>query len=154
MYFWRNSVRTIFEIRGAIETLYMEHGFKNSLSEQPKALQDAFHRLREDISKSHAVLKHIRNSIGGHVLHNSVKKALSDTDFDQSGMIQLGDCVKDTHYRFASELTIQMWLSEKSTPGRKAEIEQTLKLTAELTRALEAIDIVFATYINSRKLLQ
>ena len=52
MYFWRNSVRTLFEIRSAIEILYGEDEFRNALESQPLPLQDAFKSLKDEIVKA------------------------------------------------------------------------------------------------------
>lgn len=152
-YFWRNSVRTLFEIRSAIEILYSEDEFRNALESQPLPLRDAFKSLKDEIVKAHGVLKPIRNSIGGHVLQQAVKKGLSNMDFGRGGLIELGERVHDTHYRFVSELLGVVWLGENPGSEWKEEIEKTVKLIAELSRALETIDIVFDTYMRSRRLL-
>ena len=153
-YFWRNSVRTLFEIRSAIERLYREDEFRTALENQPVALQDAFKTLKDNIVKAHGVLKPIRNSIGGHVLQQAVEEALSNMDFERGGLIELGERVHDTHYRFVSELLGVVWLAGNAGSEWKEKIDKTIKLTAELSRALETIDIVFYTYMKSRRLLE
>ena len=117
-------------------------------------LRDAFKALKDDIVRAHDVLKPIRNSIGGHVLQQAVKKALSNMDFERGGLIELGDRAHDTHYRFVSELLGVVWLAENPATEWKEKIDKAIKLTAELSRALKAIDIVFYTYMESRRLLE
>ena len=101
-----------FEIRSAIEILYREDEFMTVFESQPLPLQDAFKALKDDIAKAHDVLKPIRNSIGGHVLQQALKKALSNMDFERGGLIELGERVHDNPYGFVSELLGVVWLAE------------------------------------------
>jgi hypothetical protein len=92
MYFWRNLVRTLLEIQSALHALKSSEEFLLSLSIQPEQFRIAFENLSQKIAAVHEFLKNVRNEVGGHVKHQSVKLALEnmDMDLDRKALISLG----------------------------------------------------------------
>src|SRR5262245_954527 len=61
IYFFRNSIRTLSEIRGAVETLKRQKRFMDALAKQLKELTQAFHDLAAKLEEAHKLIKRIRN---------------------------------------------------------------------------------------------
>ncbi|MDO8355757.1 MAG: hypothetical protein Q7U76_05140 [Nitrospirota bacterium] len=152
MYFWRNSVRTLFEIRSALEALQGDEGFRSSLLAQPRHFQEAFNELVQKIRTAHELLKDIRNEISGHVKLQAVQEALTTMDMDSNGLIELGPVISESHYQFASQLVGQILLRDVPTANWESHLEKTLGKTAALSAALEAIDIVLVAYRDTKRL--
>jgi hypothetical protein len=76
LYFWRNLVRTLMEIRKTLESLNTVPEFKRVLKKQPPRWQKKFSTIVGKLAKAEALVDEIRNSLGGHVLQKSVEKAL------------------------------------------------------------------------------
>lgn len=154
MYFWRSSVRTLLEIRSALQALKANKDFIESLSTQPEKFRKAFEHLDEKIRAAHDFLKDIRNEVGGHVKHEAVKMALENMDMDRKALIELGPTIAESHFKFAGELIAEIILRKIPTERRETYLEEKIKMTAELTGALHAIDIVLLAYVDSRGLMQ
>lgn len=154
MYFWRSSVRTLLEIRSALQALKANKDFIESLSTQPEKFRKAFEHLDEKIRAAHDFLKDIRNEVGGHVKYEAVKMALENMDMDRKALIELGPTIAESHFKFAGELIAEIILRKIPTERRETYLEEKIKMTAELTGALHAIDIVLLAYVDSRGLMQ
>jgi len=153
MYFWRNSVRALLEIRSALQELKSNDEFLSSLSNQPEQFRKAFQKLDEKIRASHEFLKDTRNKIGGHVGHQPVKMALANMDMDRKALIELGPTIAESHYKFAGELVVETLLRKVPYENRETYLSEKLGMTAELTEALHAIDIVLLAYVDARRLM-
>ncbi len=155
MYFWRNLVRTLLEIQSALHALKSSEEFLLSLSIQPEQFRIAFENLSQKIAAAHEFLKNVRNEVGGHVKHQSVKLALEnmDMDLDRKALISLGPTIVESHYEFAGELVAEILLREIPYESRETYLNEKLGMTAELTSALHAIDIVLLAYVDARKLM-
>src|SRR5690349_16080987 len=57
VYFFRNSVRTLLEIRGAIEFLSQQKAFFRQVKKLPKDIGAPIEALKEAMSKAHDVIK-------------------------------------------------------------------------------------------------
>lgn len=152
MYFWRNSVRTLMEIRSALETLQIDKRFLGSLAAQPEQFQEAFNKLVQKIRAAHDLLKDVRNEIGAHVKLQAVQEALANMNMDSNGLIELGPVIAESHYRFASQLVGQILLRDVPNESWENHLNEVLGKTAELSAALEAIDIVLLAYMDTRRL--
>jgi hypothetical protein len=89
-YFFRSSVRTLCEIQGALTTIRMNPEFKRILRRQTTKEQS---ELRQICAKLHAattITKGIRDSLGGHVLHRAVEKALNNLAYESFGILEVG----------------------------------------------------------------
>lgn len=154
MYFHRNLVRTFMEIRSAIVVLQGQEEFKRILRKQPKQKQTEFWRLVEEFNQAHKVIKEIRNSLGGHVLQKSMQEALDEMDFDRWGFLEVGETLKDVHYKFAAELVTAILLRGVPEESQKSKIESDFKTIANLFPVLSLIDEIFGMYTKERRLLK
>ena len=155
-YFFRNSIRTLMEIRGALEILWKVDEFKEALAEEPTEVADSLAKLLTGLRKSHDLIKFVRNKICGHVQHRDVHRALAIMDFDRRGIVEIGENFKSTHFKFTSELFIA--ILQAGNPAKKIadrDIEEVLDMTATMARlvpALTAIDSILSIYKRARRL--
>ena len=152
LYFHRNMVRTLMEIRNVLESLQREPAFKQLLGKQPKPKQLEFRRLVKEFNQAHEVIKEIRNSLGGHVLQKSMQEALDEMDFDRWGFLEVGEILKDVHYKFAGELVTAILLRGVPEESQKSKIESDFKTIANLFPVLPLIDEILGMYAKERRL--
>ena len=149
IYFFRNSMRTLFEIRNAFETLKLERKFLKQL-----ALQSIFHKAYTDFDKamaqSHRLIKRLRHETAGHLDDTAFKKALERIEANTKQLFQAGESAKAIHYKFALEFIGAIFLSEAVTDF-ESEWKKILKSTSEVSfKALKAIDMLFKAYVDQR----
>ncbi len=155
-YFFRNSVKTLNEIASAIQVLRSNQEFKRALSREPDARQKFFHRFSKDIEQAQELLKHVRNSLGGHIKQSAVERALKSVDYGLNGKLERGTNYQDTHYCFVYELSMVILKAgdpEKGYP--ETDIDGILKKTetiAKLIKALIVIDLIFDLYARRQHL--
>jgi hypothetical protein len=105
LYFFRNSMRTLNEIRNLAERMHTNRIDKDALSKEPEPIVEGFKTLKEKLSRTTDLVKDLRDSLGVHVLHSDIQKVLKDMDSGMTGFFQDGEIRGKTRYRFASELT-------------------------------------------------
>ncbi|MDR4469531.1 MAG: hypothetical protein MRJ68_14755 [Nitrospira sp.] len=156
LYFWRNSFRTLENIRGAVHALKSQKVFLTALKKEPNDVQKGFARLTKDLQKvSDQFLKNLRNELGGHILGKAVADALRRMEFDQTGLVQVSDGkVGQQQYKFVTELVYQMILSKSEVTDARKELKRRSRISAKLMWAVLVIDELFNTYIKARKLLR
>ena len=154
IYFHRNMVRTLMEIRNAMVTLEREPEFKRLLQKQPKPKQDEFRRLVKEFNQAHERIKEIRNSIVAHVLQGTMQEALDEMDFDREGFYEIGQTLEDTHYKFASELVIAVLLRGVPEDLQKSKIDTDFNTIAKLIPVLSLIQEILEMYAKERRLLK
>lgn len=152
LYFWRNLVRTLLEIRKTLESLNTVPEFKRALKKQPARWQDKFGVMVRKLEKAEGLVEEIRNSLGGHVLQRSVERALNNMSADRWSYIEVGETLKKTHYKFAGELVGEILLAGVPEKGREAELEMQFKTIADLLPVFELAEIIFTIYAEARKL--
>ena len=155
LYFWRNSFRTLENIRSAVHTLKCQKTFKEGLSKESRSVQEGFLRLEKALEKiSKEFLKDLRNDLGGHVSQKAVTDALRGMDTDQKGLLQVSDGkVGDQQYKFVTELVYQMMLPPGLIKSRGQELKRRSRKAAKMMWAVQVIDEIFNTYVKSRGLL-
>jgi hypothetical protein len=80
-YFWRNTLRTLEEIRGVLNRLNSEPSFRDAMSREPAPIQDAFKKLKRELNKaSRQFLLNLRNTMGGHLDAPTIQAALNGMD--------------------------------------------------------------------------
>lgn len=77
IYFWRNLVRTLGEIRRTIETLNTVPEFKKVFKAQPVGIRKKFEEMVKKLEKDQSLVQNMRDSLGGHVLQRTVEQALN-----------------------------------------------------------------------------
>jgi hypothetical protein len=152
LYFWRNLVRTLLEIRKTLESLNTVMEFKSVLKKQPIRWQKRFRTMIGKLEKAEALVEEIRNSLGGHVLHESVEKALSNMSSEKFSYIEVGENLKRTHYNFAGELVGEILLAGVPEEEREAALAKQFETIAGLLPVFALTDIVFTMYADASKL--
>ena len=101
LYFFRNSLRALNEIRNAGEKLFVEGAHKVALTNETLQLLQAFEMLRDEISGLSTVIKDLRDRIGGHVLREGVQDALRGLDPGRNRSFRDGrNCGRVSYPRF------------------------------------------------------
>jgi hypothetical protein len=152
VYFWRNLVRTAFEISSVLRRLKSLPEFLAALAAQPPERSAQFDTLVREFDLQHALLKSLRNDIGGHVQQAKVEEALNGMPGDKWGFLELGETLNKTHYRFAGELVLEMKITGLPDNKRIPEIERQIRETAKLLPVFALMEAVFATYVEARRL--
>ena len=65
------------------------------------------------MNEAHERLKNIGNTIGAHVNRGSIQNALERMPLDQEGFLEFGRKLKATHYKFATELVVEIMLEKR-----------------------------------------
>ncbi len=148
-YFFRNSTRTLFELRNAVETLKIEKKFIKHLASRPYFHQ-AFLEFDKAMLEASKLVKRLRHQTGGHLDDEAFKKALKTISPDTRVLFQAGNSPKTLHYKFCLEFLGAIFLSEvqKDFEGEWSRI---LKTTADVSfKALKAVDLIFNAYVDQR----
>jgi hypothetical protein len=155
LYFWRNSFRTLENIRSAIHTLSLQKTFSSALAKEPRDVREGFLKLARALEKiSNEFLKNLRNELGGHVSEKAVSEALHKMDFDHRGLVQVSDGkIGQQQYKFVTELVYQMMLSKSIGKDPAIELKKRSRKAAKMMWAVQVIDELFNTYVKARRLL-
>lgn len=154
LYFWRNLIRTLEEIRRTLELLCTLKEFKKVLAKQPPRWKKKFETMVKALAAEQIVLKGMRDSLGAHVLQASVEKALNGLSLDETGLIEVGSSrqLKDTHYKFAGELVIEILLAGIPEEDRGEATRKQFQAISDLFPIFELTDILLTMYAGARKL--
>jgi hypothetical protein len=153
IYFWRNLVRTLWEIRRTIETLNTVPEFKKVLRAQSGRAKKKFEEIVKKLEKDQTLVQNMRDSLGGHVLQRTVEQALNDMPLDKFSYIEVGPTRKMTHFKFAGELVVEMLLSGVPEAQRQAEVERHFRTIAGLFPVFALTDTILMMYANARNLV-
>lgn len=153
IYFFRNLSRTILEIRSAIEVLSADKSFQKSISKELVPFKESFDQLPKLLTQVHPLVKRLRNEAGGHLKMNAIEEALKETNPNTKGLLQIGPCHAETHYKFSLEILGALFL--RHVPHSKVEEEwiktcDTLRETG--MQVLKSIDKLFVSYTRIRNL--
>jgi len=154
IYFFRSSLRTLNEIRNAVERLFVDGAHKAALAQETLELRQAFESLRDEIKDQSASIKDLRDRIGGHVLHDGVGNALRGMDYGRNALIEMGETVAETHYRFAGDIALATLFPGKSEETLLVEVQELFDKTAKLVFIVGSIDRIFDAYVRGRELLK
>lgn len=161
-YFMRNSAKTLREIASALQTLNCIPEFKRALKNRfTSGQQKVFKEFCKQIRESDALIKEVRNSIGGHIPHSLVARGLKNIDFDRTGFWERPFDPRDrfahTHHPFVNELFVGLLqVVDRADHQPARDITETLeiaKVMASLIRAIPQIDSLFELYVSERHLL-
>lgn len=148
-YFFRNSTRTLFEIRNAVETLKIEKTFIQHLAGLPD-FHKAFLEFDKAMSEAKELVKRLRHETGGHLTDGAFENALKNISPDARLLFQCGDTPRTLHYKFCLEFLGAIFLSKVGSDF-EIELQKILKTTADISfKAVEAVDILFMAYVNQR----
>jgi len=153
MYFWRHLVKTVGEIRQTIDTLNGVPEFRRVFKKQPTEWRKKFDSMVKKLAQERLLVKEMRDSLGGHVLHKTVEQALNDMPMDKFGDLELGRKAKNTHYRFAGEIVVEMLIAGVPEAQQEAEVKRRFQAVADLLPVFELADIILTMYAGARKLV-
>lgn len=146
-YFFRNSTRTLFEIRSTVETLRLQKTFIKELGklEPFKAALDEFDNAMSDAYK---LVKRLRHETGGHPKHAAFKQALRDISFETQLLFQRGNTPKNVHYKFSLEFLAAIFVREVDEDFEE-EWGRILRTTSDVSfKAVNALDLIFMAYVQ------
>jgi hypothetical protein len=153
LYFWRNLVRTLWEIRKTLETLNTVPEFKKAMKVQSVRTRKKFENMVKKLETNQTLIQRMRDSLGGHVLQRTVEQALNDMPFEQFGYIEVGRTLKETHYKFAGEIVVRMLLGGVSLDLEEIEVKSHFERIASLLPVFALTDTIFSMYTDWRNLL-
>jgi hypothetical protein len=154
VYFWRNMLRTLSEIRGTVIMLNGVDEFRDALQKESAERKKQFLDMYKRFEQTHELLKNLRDDIGGHVRHTKIEEALNGMDPARWGYMEIGETLNKTHYRFAGELLLETQLTGRTDEERIKRIEYQLRETATLLPVFAMMELVFSVYVTSRKLAE
>jgi hypothetical protein len=148
-YFFRNSTKTLFEIRNAVQSLKRQEAFMRKLANQ-REFHAAFKEFDKAMSKSRDLLKRLRHETSGHLDEEAIKNALEIISFDTKQLFQAGSNPKTLHYKFCLEFLGAIFL-RKVDKDFEEEWGKILKMTADVSfKAIKAVDMLFMAYVQQR----
>lgn len=154
LYFFRNSMRTLNEIRNLVNRMHTNKPDKDALAQAPEPIIEGFKTLKEKLSHTMELVKGLRDSLGGHVLHSDLQTVLKDMDSAMTGFFQDGEIRGTVRYKFASELVLSIMMLGKVEPQAEEEkLETLLRSTATLISIIGIMDQIIRAYISDRRLL-
>jgi len=154
IYFFRNSLSTLNEIRNVVDGLFSDGANRAALANETVELRQAFEVLRDEIRDQSAVIKDLRDRIGGHVLPKGVRDALKGMDHGRNALIEMGETVAGTHYRFAGDIVLAIMFPGKSEESLLVEAQELFDKTAKLVFIVGSIDRIFDAWVRGRELLK
>jgi hypothetical protein len=152
-YFIRNLVRTLMEVMSTMNSLKLAPEFMALLERQSEPVRDKFNGLFQAMIYAHPIVKRIRNTICGHVMHSAVQDALNGMNHDRWGFLEVGRVLKDVHYKFAAEIAIEILVSGVPEGRREEILRSDLVKIASLFPVFELTDHVLSMYIIDRRLV-
>lgn len=153
LYFFRNSMRTLNEIRNLAHRMAANKRDKDALEKEPTPLIDGFKKLRDQLGNAEELVRDLRDSIGGHVLHQDIGNILKELTPDLHGFFQDGEIRGKIRYKFSTELVLSMMLNKVDAHHEEEKMETLFGSTAKLVFILTTIDEIIRAYIVDRKLL-
>ncbi len=153
LYFWRNSLRTLAEIRDSLNKINSEMDFRAALASEGTEVERAFESLKKELNKaSQGHLGKLRNTVAAHLDAELLRQALDHMDHDREGLMEVGETTGTWHYKFGGELILAMLLKGVPRNEQQDRFEDMLGASARLSRAVTAIDDVFTCYARNRRL--
>lgn len=156
-YFFRNSARTLEEIRSAIHTLNCLPEFKRATKRIWSITdQKNFKSFCKDLEKASELVNEVRNHISGHVKQKVVANALKVLGSDSTGFWEYphdpNDRPTHTHHPFLNVLLIAMLQAGDSKNRSLNEVMKIPETMASLIHAIAFIDNIFELYVVERGL--
>lgn len=154
LYFYRNSLRTLFEIRSEIEEFYNSSLGKAALAKESPSFRNLSAKLRKQMAKAEKTVERLRHNLGGHVSRGSIKATLRHMHEDVSGLVQVGEIYGKTRYKFVGEIVMRMLLPEVPEDHLPQKLDQLLTETGQLIPVFRTIDDLMGTCMIDRRLIR
>jgi hypothetical protein len=152
LYFFRNILRTMLEIHGAVQSLKKDRAFAQAILNQPEAVRKAYESLSSELASAHERIKKYRNAIGGHVQENVLSEALNNISPGRYDFLEFDMDAKQFHYKFTSELCMAILFDKIPEEKQLAKAEEILDMLGK-TLPFKPLDAIIHTYFKSRNLL-
>jgi hypothetical protein len=153
LYFLFNSVRTLWEIQGAITAICSNSEFKVIRSSRLTKEQADFTTLINKLKDAIPVLRTVRNSLGGHVSQQPLQAALNAMDSSRTGELEIGRVVADTHYKFTRQLVLEVMLTGVPEEQRANQYRNYVGLLSNLLPVIESLETLVIWYAQHRSLI-
>ena len=153
MYFFRCSVRTLWEIQGAFTTIRTNPEFKHILQKRSAKEQDQLKQISSKLNAAASLTREIRNAIGGHILPEAVTRALETMPSDTWGVLEVGSVLGTTHFKMAGELIREMLIAGVPDDQRVARLQTSIRTMASLLPVVQNMELVLAMYADARGLV-
>jgi hypothetical protein len=152
-YFFRSSVRTLWEIQGTLTTIRMNPEFKRILQKRSAKEQNQLQQISSKLNAAASLTRDIRNAMGGHVLPEAVTRALDHMSSDRWGVLEFGSVIGATHFKIAGELIVEMLVADIPENKKLAKLEADMKTMASLLPVIQSLELVLAMYADARGLI-
>lgn len=154
MYFFRNSIKTLYEVKEAVEAYASDKNPKltSALVKESKRFRNALKELRKNLTVAEKAVERIRHNLGGHVSLGEIKKTLRNMPDDGKSLFQYSDIAGKLRYKFTGDIVVRMLLPDVPEDQQLDKLDELLKETRRLIPVFRAIDEVFAAYAHDRNL--
>ena len=152
MYFYRNCLRTLYEIRKETESVDERPNLRAALDRESPQFKETFATLSNKMKIAAERVERIRHNVGGHVDSGAVKKALRDMPADTRGLFQDADLQGKKHYQFVGEIVLRMMLPNVPDNEMHENLETLLDETDELLPVFSLVDFLVTIFVKDRKL--
>jgi hypothetical protein len=153
IYFFRSSIRTLWEIQGTFTTIRMSPAFKQILSTRSSQEQRQLQQISSKLNAAALTTKSIRDSLGGHVLPQAVATSMNGMPYDRWGVLEVGRVIGTTHLKIAGELVSEMLVAGVPDDQRMAKMEKDIRAMAGLLPVVKSLELVLEMYAEARDLL-
>ncbi|SRR5258708_2816713 len=153
MYFFRSSVRTLWEIQGTLTTIRSNPEFKQIFRRSSPTEQNLIRQISSKLNAAASLTKEIRNAMGGHVLPEAVSRAVDGLSYDRHGVLEFGAVIGATHFKVAGELIAEMLVTGVPEDQRLPTLQAKMKTMAGLLPVVQALEVVLAIYADARGLI-
>ncbi len=153
MYFFRSSVRTLWEIQGTLTMIRTNPEFKRILQRRSAKEQNQLKQISAKLNAAASLTKKIRNAMGGHVLLEAVVRALDNMPYDRWGVIEFGSVLGTTHFKISGELIAEMLVAGVPEKERLAKLKADMKTMASLLPVVASLELVLEMYASARGLV-
>lgn len=150
-YFFRNSIRTLHEIKSALVAIRKQHQFQQMLSGRYPEFSKKFDQLAAALETAHKLIKENRNALGGHVIESVVKNALKNGDLEEQVSWEAGPTPDRLHLQFAQNLVMACFIRNVDYDFSALAARRMIKQIAQFTApVVEAMDQIIRAYIANR----
>jgi len=153
MYFFRSSVRTLWEIQGTLTTIRTNPEFKRILQRRSAKEQNQLKQISSKLNAAASLTREIRNAMGGHVLPEAVTRALDNMPYDRWGVIEFGSVIGATHFKVAGELIAEMLVAGVPEEKKLVKLEADIRTMASLLPVVQNLELVLEMYASARGLV-
>jgi hypothetical protein len=151
-YFYRNSLKTLFEMRGEVEAYFSSPKLSSALARESPRFLKVMTKLRSELQTAAKTVERIRHNLGGHISRGTIRKTLANMPTDVKGFLQAGEISGKTRYKYLAEIVLRMMLPGVPERELLTKLGNLFKETSQLTQVFGSIDDVVSIYVQDRGL--